>query len=95
MKKNANILLRMHQKEARAGITRVGVDGALGKFCKIFYIIAFAYTMGINLIYTLSIWMNSNHVIESIGKGNLTVFLYLNRKNKYNNERNGTVNKLV
>ena len=73
MKKNANILLRMHQKEARADITRVGVDGALDKLCKIFYIIAFAYTMGINLIYTLSIWMNSNHVIESIGKGNLTV----------------------
>ena len=73
MKKNANILLRMHQKEARAGITRVGVDGALGKFCKVFYIIAFIYTMGINLIYLLSIWMNSNHVVESVGKENLSV----------------------
>lgn len=73
MKKNANILLRMHQKEARAGITRVGVDGVLGKFCKVLYIIALIYTMGINLIYLLSVWMNSNHVVESIGKENLSV----------------------
>lgn len=73
MKKNSNILLRMHQKEARAGITRVGTFGALGKLCKVFYIIAFIYTMGINLIYLLSIWMNSNHVVESIGKENLSV----------------------
>ncbi len=73
MKKNENILLRLHQKEAKLGITRTSVDHTLGKTCKVFYIIAFAYTMAIHLLYIMSVWMNKENTVNNIGLENLTV----------------------
>ena len=73
MKKNQNILGKLHQKEAKLGITRTSVDYTLGKTCKVFFIIAFAYTMAIHLLYVLSVWMNKENTINSIGLENLSV----------------------
>ncbi len=73
MKKNANILLKMHQKEARCGITRTYVDGGLGITLKVLHIIAFAYTIIINTIYLISVNINTDLIIENIGKENLSV----------------------
>lgn len=73
MKKNANILLKMHQKEARCGITRRYVDGGIGITLKVIYIIAFAYTMLINAIYLISVNLNTSTIVENIGKENLSV----------------------
>ena len=51
MKKNENILQRLHTKEAKAGIRRTGVDGLAGKAAKAVYIISFIYAMIMHLLY--------------------------------------------
>lgn len=73
MKKNENILLKMHGKEAKAGITRTNVDHTLGKTCKVFYIIAFICSAVIHLLYLLSVWMDKENTVSNIGIENLTV----------------------
>ncbi len=72
MKKNENILLRLHTKEARAGITRTDVDSVLGKICKLVYIISFAYAVIIKLLYSLGTYMQAKSVIDRIGFENLS-----------------------
>ena len=67
MKKNANILLRMHTKEARAGITRTSPDHTLGTVAKVFYIIAFIWTMIFNLLYLVATAFTTAADLESLG----------------------------
>ncbi len=72
LKKNPNILERLRIKEEKAGITRLSVDSALGKTCKVVYIISFAYAMFIKLIYMLSTYFQASYVIKNTGYENLS-----------------------
>ena len=67
MKKNANILLRMHTKEARAGITRTSTDHAAGTIFKVVYIISFAWATVFNLLYLLATAFTTSANLESLG----------------------------
>lgn len=53
MKLYYNILERVRAVEEKRGIKYAKTDGKLYCTLKVFYIIAFAYTMGINLLFTL------------------------------------------
>lgn len=72
MKTNPNILLRLHQKEAKAGIVRTDVTHIGGKTLKVFYIIALAYTVVINFIYILSMNMSVNRTLNALNGTPLT-----------------------
>lgn len=72
LKKEPNILARLKAKEEKAGIRRLSVDGALGKTCKVVYIISFAYAMFIKIIYMLSTYLQASLVVNNTGPENLT-----------------------
>ncbi len=72
LKKNPNILSKLKLKEEKAGIRRLSVDSALGKTCKVVYIISFVYAMFNKLIYMLSTYFNASYIIKNTGYENLT-----------------------
>ncbi len=53
MKMQENVLKRVRMVEDKYGINYAKIDGKLYKSLKIIYIVLFAYTMGINLLYML------------------------------------------
>lgn len=87
MKKNENILLRLHTKEARAGITRTDVDCVLGKICKLVYIISFIYAVAIKFLYSLSTYMQAKSVVDRIGFENLSAL----QKSQCNEAKNSII----
>lgn len=54
MKKFYGVLKRVRELEEKKGIKYAKPDGKLYKTFKVFYIIAFAYTMAINLLFVLA-----------------------------------------
>ena len=57
MKKFDGVLKRVRALEEKKGIKYAKPDGKLFKTLKVFYIIAFAYTMAINLLFVLAMFV--------------------------------------
>jgi hypothetical protein len=64
MKKNENILLQMHRHEAKAGIRRTSVEHGLGTTAKWVYILGTVWTLLMNVIYFLSVYVQRGHTLD-------------------------------
>ncbi len=64
MKKNKNILLQLHRHEAKAGVRRTSVDHSLGTLAKWVYSLSFLWTMVMNLLYYLSVYVQRGHAMD-------------------------------
>ena len=67
MKKNANILLHMHTKEARVGLRRISPDHTLGTTSKVVYIISFIWATAINLVYLAATKLTTDSDVAALG----------------------------
>ena len=64
MKKNENILLQMHRHEAKAGVRRTSVEHSLGTTAKWVYILGVAWSLLMNVMYFLSVYVQRGHTLD-------------------------------
>lgn len=75
MKKYAGVLKRVYELESKKGINYVSTNGKLYKGLKIFYIIAFIYTMAINALFVLAMSIVMSDVPNSSNFVNEVIFV--------------------